>query len=56
VKPVREEKRGLQAGDPVEVPRYGEGRVRDATCERVQIEFPDGVTRHFLSEYVRPVR
>ena len=53
---VREEKRGLQAGDPVEVPRYGEGRVRDATSERVRIEFADGVTRHFLSEYVRPLR
>ena len=56
VNPVREEKRGLQPGDAVEVPRYGEGRVRGASGERVQVEFPDGVTRHFLSEYVRPVR
>ena len=47
---------GLQPGDPVELPRFGEGRVREATTERVQVDFPDGSTRHFLAEYVRPLR
>jgi ATP-dependent DNA helicase RecQ len=47
---------GLRPGDAVELPRYGEGRVRSATDERVQVEFPDGVTRHFLAQYVRPLR
>jgi ATP-dependent DNA helicase RecQ len=51
-----EEKRGLRPGDPVELPRYGEGRVKSSTSERVQVEFPDGTTRHFLAQYVRPVR
>ena len=34
------------------VPRYGEGRVASATSEQVEIVFPDGRKRQFLSAYV----
>jgi ATP-dependent DNA helicase RecQ len=39
-------------GDCVRVPRYGEGRVASATAEQVEIVFPDGKKRQFLSAYV----
>lgn len=40
------------AGERVRVPRYGEGRVASATSEQVEIVFPDGRKRQFLSAYV----
>jgi ATP-dependent DNA helicase RecQ len=39
-------------GEPVRVPRYGKGRVASATSEQVEIVFPDGRKRQFLSAYV----
>ena len=49
-------KPSLRPGDAVKLRRLGEGRVRTAHGERVEVEFPDGSRRHFLSEYVRPLR
>jgi ATP-dependent DNA helicase RecQ len=42
----------FEAGERVRVPRYGEGRVASATSEQVEIVFPDGRKRQFLSAYV----
>ena len=42
-------------GQPVRVPRYGEGRVITASSEQVEIVFPDGKKRQFLSAYVERV-
>jgi ATP-dependent DNA helicase RecQ len=42
----------FDAGERVRVPRYGEGRVASATSEQVEIVFPDGRKRQFLSAYV----
>jgi ATP-dependent DNA helicase RecQ len=39
---------------PVRVPRYGEGRVVGTAGDQVEIMFPDGRRRHFLSAYVEP--
>jgi ATP-dependent DNA helicase RecQ len=48
-------KPSLRPGDAVKLRRLGEGRVRTVHGERVEVEFPDGSRRHFLSEYVRPL-
>jgi ATP-dependent DNA helicase RecQ len=42
----------FKTGDRVRVPRYGEGRVESATAQQVEIVFPDGKKRQFLSAYV----
>jgi ATP-dependent DNA helicase RecQ len=42
----------LHQGDPVEVPRYGNGIVEAASEERVVVSFPDGETKEFLHSYV----
>jgi ATP-dependent DNA helicase RecQ len=42
----------FKPGQRVRVPRYGEGRVASATTEQVEIVFPDGRKRQFLSAYV----
>jgi ATP-dependent DNA helicase RecQ len=42
----------FNAGEAVRVPRYGKGRVASATSEQVEIVFPDGRKRQFLSAYV----
>jgi len=44
----------FQAGATVRVPRYGEGQVVSASSDQVEIVFPDGRQRHFLSAYVQP--
>ena len=49
-------KPSLHPGDAVKLRRFGEGRVRTTHGERVEVEFPDGSRRHFLREYVRPLR
>ena len=49
--PVR--RRGFGFGDPVRVPRYGNGRVQRASGDEVTVEFADGVVRTFLASYVR---
>jgi ATP-dependent DNA helicase RecQ len=49
-------KPSLRPGDAVRLRRFGEGRVRAAHGERIEVEFPDGSRRHFLSEYVRPLQ
>ena len=49
-------RRGLHPGDAVNLRRFGKGRVRTVHGERVEVEFPDGSRRHFLSEYVQPLR
>ena len=46
---------GLRRGDPVRVPRYGEGEVVEASANGVTIAFPDGRTRSFVAEYVERV-
>jgi ATP-dependent DNA helicase RecQ len=48
--------RKWERGDPVRVPRYGAGEVALATGEQVAVQFPDGLTRTFMSSYVRAVR
>jgi ATP-dependent DNA helicase RecQ len=45
---------GFAAGAAVRVPRYGEGKVVAASSDQVEIVFPDGRRRHFLSAYVQP--
>jgi ATP-dependent DNA helicase RecQ len=42
----------FKAGDPVRVPRYGDGRVESASAEHIEIVFPDGKMRRFVSAYV----
>jgi ATP-dependent DNA helicase RecQ len=42
----------FQANTAVRVPRYGEGRVVATAGDQVEIIFPDGRRRHFLSAYV----
>ena len=42
----------FDAGASVHVPRYGEGRVVSSAADQVEIAFPDGRTRTFLSSYV----
>jgi ATP-dependent DNA helicase RecQ len=42
----------FNAGDHVRVPRFGQGHVHSATAEHVEIVFPDGKKRQFLSAYV----
>jgi hypothetical protein len=49
-------KPSLRPGDTVKLRRFGEGRVHAVHGERIEVEFPDGSRRHFLSEYVRPLR
>ncbi len=41
-------------GDMAHVQRYGVGRVVAATSSSVTLEFPDGSTRHFVPQFVRP--
>ena len=41
------------AGDDVQVPRYGSGRVLQIAGEEVTVGFPDGVRRSFLAAYVQ---
>ena len=52
----RASKRALRPGDAVKLRRFGAGRVRSIHGERIEVEFPDGSRRQFLSEYVRPLR
>ncbi|HWI13343.1 MAG TPA: RecQ family zinc-binding domain-containing protein, partial [Burkholderiales bacterium] len=40
-------------GATVRVPRYGEGRVVGSVADQVEIAFPDGRKRTFLSSYVQ---
>jgi len=49
-------KPALHPGEAVRLRRFGEGRVRAIHGERVEVEFPDGERRHFLRDYVRPLR
>ena len=52
----RAKTRALHPGDAVKLRRFGEGRVRAVHGERVEVEFADGSRRHFLRDYVRPLR
>lgn len=45
----------FHAGARVRVPRYGEGRVLQATAERVTIELANGDTRTFVARVVQAV-
>ena len=49
-------KPALRPGDAVKLRRFAKGRVRSVHGERVEVEFPDGSRRHFLSDYVRPMK
>jgi ATP-dependent DNA helicase RecQ len=44
----------LNAGDAVRLPKYGRGRVVSAEGDKVSVKFPDGETRTFKREFVRP--
>jgi len=41
--------------DEVRVPRYGTGRVEQASIDEVEVRFADGSSRRFVASYVRPV-
>ncbi|WP_235953484.1 RecQ family ATP-dependent DNA helicase [Noviherbaspirillum galbum] len=43
----------LDAGSPVRVPRFGEGRVVSVAGDKVTIVFPDSSKKTFLREYVQ---
>ncbi|HEX6706511.1 MAG TPA: ATP-dependent DNA helicase RecQ [Albitalea sp.] len=43
----------FKAGDEVQVPRYGEGRVEQVAGDEVKVVFPDGAKRSFVAEFVR---
>ena len=49
-------KPALRPGEAVRLRRFGQGRVRAIHGERVEVEFPHGERRHFLRDYVRPLR
>jgi len=40
-------------GDPVQVRKYGSGRVEMVSGDRVAVSFPDGETRTFIARYVK---
>ncbi len=44
-----------QPQDEVRVPRYGTGRVEQASIDEVEVRFADGSSRRFVASYVRPV-
>jgi ATP-dependent DNA helicase RecQ len=46
----------FDAGATVTVPRYGEGRVVSNVADQVEVAFPDGRTRTFISSYVESAR
>jgi ATP-dependent DNA helicase RecQ len=41
--------------DEVRVPRYGTGRVEEASLDEVEVRFADGSSRRFMASYVLPV-
>jgi ATP-dependent DNA helicase RecQ len=51
----KKEEPSLKVGNPVKVPKYGEGRVVSVAGEKITIIFPDSQTRTFLRNYVEPV-
>ncbi len=42
----------FRVGEPVRVPRYGNGLVTSSDSNRVNVEFPNGATRCFLASFV----
>jgi len=52
VRVKRRKAQRFDAGAAVNVPRYGVGRVVASVADQVEIAFPDGRTRTFLSSYV----
>ena len=40
--------------DEVQVPRYGIGRVEQASSDEVEVRFADGSSRRFVASYVQP--
>jgi ATP-dependent DNA helicase RecQ len=40
--------------DEVRVPRYGTGRVEQASIDEVEVRFADGSSRRFVASYVQP--
>ncbi|HVF63481.1 MAG TPA: hypothetical protein VNE58_05785 [Casimicrobiaceae bacterium] len=52
----RSRRRPFAAGDAVEVPRYGKGRVVRAVANEVTVEFAGGDdVRTFVASYVRRI-
>jgi ATP-dependent DNA helicase RecQ len=43
----------LSAGDVVRLPKYGRGKVRAVSEDKVEVKFPDGETRTFKKEFVK---
>ncbi len=46
-------RRAADIGDAVRVPRYGVGQVVARTAAHVDVVFPDGQTRTFLTRFVK---
>lgn len=44
----------LEAGTPVKVAKFGEGRVVSSAGDKVTIVFPDSIKKTFLRNYVEP--
>jgi len=55
VEPARLTAARFAHGDPVRVPRYGEGQVQRVAGNEVTVVFPDGAVRSFVADYVEPV-
>ncbi len=56
IRPATPAKPRFAGGDTVRAKRYGAGQVVEADQNSVTVEFPDGVRRTFLPEFVRVAR
>ena len=56
IRPAAPAKPRFAGGDTVRAKRYGAGQVVEADQNSVTVEFPDGVRRTFLPEFVRVAR
>jgi ATP-dependent DNA helicase RecQ len=55
VPPVASQQIRWRPQDEVRVPRYGTGRVEEASLDEVEVRFADGSSRRFMASYVLPV-
>ena len=54
--PKKDARATFEPGQAVQVPRYGDGRVARSAGDEVEVVFPDGKRRSFVSSYVRAER
>jgi ATP-dependent DNA helicase RecQ len=52
----KREKSSFSAGEPVDVPKVGKGKVVSSAGDMVTVLFPDSQKRVFLKSFVKPVR